>query len=159
LRDKQGRKGAATARERLAPAAKQLRFLKRLKIVSCYEIGDVIRNLNDIRAYRLSSRIKESRLSEHGISDQRLQPILRDQIFPRRSDKIQHQAGIVHGIDLCIRQKGHQQVDVASVLERQQLTPADLLNTLPEARQRVFLRRYPELAEPHSGQNAPPQAP
>src|SRR5713226_8320 len=37
---------------------------------------------------------------------------------------------------------------IASVLERRQLTPADLLNTLPAARRRVFSRRYPELAEP-----------
>ena len=35
---------------------------------------------------------------------------------------------------------------IASVFERRQLTPADLLDTLPEARERVFARRYPELA-------------
>ena len=35
---------------------------------------------------------------------------------------------------------------IASVLEHRQLSPADLLETLPEARQRVFVRRYPELA-------------
>jgi hypothetical protein len=35
---------------------------------------------------------------------------------------------------------------IASVFERCQITPADLLDTLPEARQRVFARRYPELA-------------
>src|SRR5437667_8985359 len=35
---------------------------------------------------------------------------------------------------------------IASVLEHRQLSPADLLDTLPEARQRVFVRRYPELA-------------
>ena len=35
---------------------------------------------------------------------------------------------------------------IASVIERRQLTPADLLDTLPEARERVFARRYPELA-------------
>jgi AbrB family looped-hinge helix DNA binding protein len=40
---------------------------------------------------------------------------------------------------------------IASVLERRQLTPEDLLSTLPEARQRVFARRYPELAEPQPG--------
>lgn len=37
---------------------------------------------------------------------------------------------------------------ITSVFERRQLTPADLLDTLPEARERVFARRYPELAEP-----------
>jgi AbrB family looped-hinge helix DNA binding protein len=37
---------------------------------------------------------------------------------------------------------------IASVLDRRQLTPADLLDTLPAARRRVFLRRYPELTEP-----------
>ena len=35
---------------------------------------------------------------------------------------------------------------IASVLEHRQLSPADLLETLPEARQSVFVRRYPELA-------------
>jgi AbrB family looped-hinge helix DNA binding protein len=35
---------------------------------------------------------------------------------------------------------------IASVLEHRQLSPADLLDTLPEARQRVFVRRYPKLA-------------
>ena len=35
---------------------------------------------------------------------------------------------------------------IRTVLERRQLTPADLLDTLPEARERVFARRYPELA-------------
>jgi AbrB family looped-hinge helix DNA binding protein len=35
---------------------------------------------------------------------------------------------------------------IASVLERRRLSPADLLDTLPEARQRVFVRHYPELA-------------
>lgn len=35
---------------------------------------------------------------------------------------------------------------IASVLERGRLTPEDLLDTLPEARQHVFDRRYPELA-------------
>ncbi len=34
---------------------------------------------------------------------------------------------------------------IASVFERRQLAPADLLDTLPEARARVFARRYPEL--------------
>jgi AbrB family looped-hinge helix DNA binding protein len=37
---------------------------------------------------------------------------------------------------------------IASILERLQLAPADLLDTLPAARRRVFLRRYPELAGP-----------
>lgn len=36
---------------------------------------------------------------------------------------------------------------IASALERQQLEPSDLLDTLPAARQRVFLRRYPKLAQ------------
>jgi AbrB family looped-hinge helix DNA binding protein len=35
---------------------------------------------------------------------------------------------------------------IASVLEHRRLSPADLLDTLPEARQRVFFRHYPELA-------------
>jgi len=35
---------------------------------------------------------------------------------------------------------------IASVLERHGLTGADLLDTLPAARERVFARRYPELA-------------
>jgi AbrB family looped-hinge helix DNA binding protein len=37
---------------------------------------------------------------------------------------------------------------IASVLQRRQLAPEDLLDTLPAARRRVFSRRYPELAEP-----------
>jgi len=37
---------------------------------------------------------------------------------------------------------------IASVLDRRQLTPADLLDTLPAARRRVFLRHYPQLTEP-----------
>lgn len=40
---------------------------------------------------------------------------------------------------------------IASVLERRQLEPADLLDTLPAARRRVFSRRYPELAKPEPG--------
>ncbi|MGA2431799.1 MAG: AbrB/MazE/SpoVT family DNA-binding domain-containing protein [Candidatus Acidiferrum sp.] len=40
---------------------------------------------------------------------------------------------------------------IASVLARRQLSPADLLETLPEARQRVFARRYPELATREGG--------
>jgi len=35
---------------------------------------------------------------------------------------------------------------ITSVFERQQVSPADLLDTLPSARARVFARRYPELA-------------
>ena len=35
---------------------------------------------------------------------------------------------------------------IASVLERRQLTPTDLLDSLPEVRQRLFARRYPKLA-------------
>src|ERR1035438_4483779 len=41
---------------------------------------------------------------------------------------------------------------IASVLERRNLTPADLLDTLPAARQRVFARRYPELAGQERGE-------
>jgi AbrB family looped-hinge helix DNA binding protein len=37
---------------------------------------------------------------------------------------------------------------ITSVLERRQLIPSDLLDTLPEARERVFARRYPKLAGP-----------
>jgi AbrB family looped-hinge helix DNA binding protein len=33
---------------------------------------------------------------------------------------------------------------IASVLQQQRIAPEDLLNTLPEARQGVFARRYPE---------------
>ena len=40
---------------------------------------------------------------------------------------------------------------IASVLERRQLAPADLLDTLPAARRRVFSRRYPELARSKPG--------
>ena len=35
---------------------------------------------------------------------------------------------------------------IGSVLEHRKLSSADLLDTLPEARQRVFVRRYPALA-------------
>ena len=35
---------------------------------------------------------------------------------------------------------------ITTLFERRQLTPADLLDTLPEARARVFARRYPDLA-------------
>ena len=35
---------------------------------------------------------------------------------------------------------------ITSVFERSLLTSADLLETLPEARERVFVRRYPDLA-------------
>ena len=41
---------------------------------------------------------------------------------------------------------------IASVFERRQLAPTDLLDTLPEARQRVFARRYPELAGQERGE-------
>ena len=34
---------------------------------------------------------------------------------------------------------------IASVFERRQLSPVDLLDTLLEARERVFARRYPQL--------------
>jgi AbrB family looped-hinge helix DNA binding protein len=40
---------------------------------------------------------------------------------------------------------------IASVLDRRQLEPSDLLDTLPAARRSVFLRRYPELARPPRG--------
>jgi AbrB family looped-hinge helix DNA binding protein len=35
---------------------------------------------------------------------------------------------------------------LASVLQQRRIAPAELLGTLPEARQRVFARRYPELS-------------
>lgn len=35
---------------------------------------------------------------------------------------------------------------ITSVFERCKVTPTDLLDTLPAARERVFTRRYPELA-------------
>ena len=35
---------------------------------------------------------------------------------------------------------------ITSVFERRQVSPTDLLDTLPAARERVFARRYPELA-------------
>ena len=35
---------------------------------------------------------------------------------------------------------------ITAMLQRHQVTPTDLLDTLAEARQRVFARRYPELA-------------
>ena len=41
---------------------------------------------------------------------------------------------------------------IASVFERRQLTPTDLLDSLPEARRRVFARRYPELAVKEPGE-------
>lgn len=37
---------------------------------------------------------------------------------------------------------------ITSVFDHRLLTPADLLETLPKARERVFARRYPELATP-----------
>ena len=40
---------------------------------------------------------------------------------------------------------------IASVLERRQISPTDLLETLPEARQRVFGRHYPEVAKRERG--------
>lgn len=40
---------------------------------------------------------------------------------------------------------------IGSVLQRRQLAAADLLDTLPAARRRVFLRRYPKLAGPEPG--------
>jgi len=36
---------------------------------------------------------------------------------------------------------------IASVMERRELTAADMLDSLPAARRRVFARRYPELAK------------
>jgi AbrB family looped-hinge helix DNA binding protein len=35
---------------------------------------------------------------------------------------------------------------ITSVFERRQVGPTDLLDTLPEARERIFARRYSELA-------------
>src|SRR5271157_2282211 len=65
--------------------------------------------------YRLSCRIQEPRLFEHGSSDQRFQSILRYQIHlpPEEMREVQHQAGVVHQIDAGIRQELHQHVDVA----------------------------------------------
>jgi len=40
---------------------------------------------------------------------------------------------------------------ISSVLQGRQLTPTDLLETSPEARRRVFARRYPELARQRTG--------
>jgi AbrB family looped-hinge helix DNA binding protein len=40
---------------------------------------------------------------------------------------------------------------IASVFERRHVTPTDLLDTLPEARERVIARRYPELAGQERG--------
>jgi AbrB family looped-hinge helix DNA binding protein len=40
---------------------------------------------------------------------------------------------------------------IASVLKKRQLSPADLLDTLPEARQRIFARRYPKSARRERG--------
>ncbi|MGA3028405.1 MAG: AbrB/MazE/SpoVT family DNA-binding domain-containing protein [Bryobacteraceae bacterium] len=41
---------------------------------------------------------------------------------------------------------------ITAVFERQKVSPADLLDTLPAARVRVFTRRYPELAgQSHHG--------
>ena len=40
---------------------------------------------------------------------------------------------------------------IASVLQRRQLAAADLMDTLPAARRRVFLRRYPEPEMPERG--------
>ena len=40
---------------------------------------------------------------------------------------------------------------IASALEHRRLSPADLLDTLPEARQGVFVRHYPELARRSGG--------
>ena len=44
---------------------------------------------------------------------------------------------------------------IVSVLEGQHLAPADLLDTLPSARRRVFSRRYPELVGPERGGTRP----
>src|ERR1035438_637498 len=65
--------------------------------------------------YRLSCRIQEPRLFEHGSSDQRFQSVLRYQIHltPEEMREIQHQAGVVHQIDAGIRQKFDKHVDVA----------------------------------------------
>jgi AbrB family looped-hinge helix DNA binding protein len=44
---------------------------------------------------------------------------------------------------------------IESVLHQRKLVPAELLNTLPAARRRVFLRRYPELAGPARNEALP----
>src|SRR5437762_1426192 len=65
--------------------------------------------------YRLSCRIQEARLPEHGSSYQWFQPILRYQIHlsPEEMREVQHQAGVVHQIDTRIRQKLDKHVDIA----------------------------------------------
>lgn len=40
---------------------------------------------------------------------------------------------------------------IASVFGERQITPADLLDTLPQARERVFARRYPGLSRKGRG--------
>jgi len=40
---------------------------------------------------------------------------------------------------------------ISSLVESRQLTPIDLLASLPEARRRIFARRYPELARQTRG--------
>src|SRR5881394_893984 len=40
---------------------------------------------------------------------------------------------------------------IGAVLQRRKLDAADLLDTLPAARRRVFFRRYPKLAGPERG--------
>jgi len=54
---------------------------------------------------------------------------------------------------LTIKQKRFRSLcdSIASMFERRQLSPADLLDTLPEARQRVFARHYPELSKRERG--------
>jgi len=43
---------------------------------------------------------------------------------------------------------------IASVLARGELAPSDVLGSLPTARQRVYARRYPELAGRASGRGS-----
>src|ERR1035437_7227773 len=66
--------------------------------------------------YRLSCRIQEPRLFEHGRPNQRFQSVLRYQIHfpPEEMREIQHQASVVHQIDVGIRQKGNKHVAVGA---------------------------------------------
>src|ERR1035438_9233809 len=65
--------------------------------------------------YRLSCRIQEPRLFEDGSPDQRLESVLGYQIHlpPEEMGEIQHQPGVVHQVDVGIRQELDQHVDIA----------------------------------------------
>jgi len=58
------------------------------------------------------------------------------------------------GLILIPEQKRYRRLceSIMSVLARRRLTPKDMLDSLPEARSRVYARRYPALAGPtHAG--------